>query len=312
MTFLINTIQDGNFDPKQIVKLTAAASGYDPAINTLDVEDNPAFTMALSNASISEKGGTTAVTLTRSFVDLWKPLTVQLSSDNPTAVTMPSTVTFGANQQSITFNITAVDNNTLDGTRTVNVNASTTTHGAASAVLSLLDEEQLVLELDKTTISENGGQATVTVRRTNTNINAPLTVNLNISSPAQASLVASVTMPAGISSVSVPLNAIDDNLLDGSQLVAIEAAANGYLPAAGSIIITDYETLAVTLDVSSISEQGGAALGTVRRTNTDIGLAITVALTSSDTTEATVPATVIIPAGLSFATLPLAQSMTAC
>src|SRR5205823_13177698 len=46
--------------------------------------------------------------------------------------------------------------------------------------------------------------------------------------------------------------------------------------------------------------------GTLTRINTDNGLPLTVNLTSSDSTRATVPATVVIPAGQASATFPIA------
>ena len=62
-------------------------------------------------------------------------------------------------------------------------------------------------------------------------------------------------------------------------------------------------TLTVTIDKTSFSENGGTAIGTVTRNISNASSpALVVALSSSDTTEATVPATVTIPAGQSFVT----------
>ena len=60
-------------------------------------------------------------------------------------------------------------------------------------------------------------------------------------------------------------------------------------------------TLTVTVDRASMSENGGTAVGTVTRNLTTTG-ALVVSLSSSDTTEATVPATVTIPDGQSSVT----------
>jgi dockerin type I repeat protein/pre-peptidase len=58
-------------------------------------------------------------------------------------------------------------------------------------------------------------------------------------------------------------------------------------------------TLTVTINAFSISESG-TAIGTVTRANADVSQSLTVTLSSSDTTEATVPATVVIPANQTF------------
>lgn len=63
--------------------------------------------------------------------------------------------------------------------------------------------------------------------------------------------------------------------------------------------------LTVTIDPASISERGEAT-GTVTHNNTDLSSAVTVSLASSDTTEATVAETVIIPSDSNSATFPIA------
>lgn len=63
--------------------------------------------------------------------------------------------------------------------------------------------------------------------------------------------------------------------------------------------------LAVTIDKAFINENGGTAVGTVSRTANSVAGDITVTLTSSDTTEATVPATIVIPDGQRSVTFPI-------
>nr|MCU0720039.1 Ig-like domain-containing protein [Pirellula sp.] len=62
---------------------------------------------------------------------------------------------------------------------------------------------------------------------------------------------------------------------------------------------------AVTTDKAFIGENGGTAIGTVSRTASSVSGDVTVTLTSSDTTEATVPATVVIPDGQRSVTFPI-------
>jgi probable HAF family extracellular repeat protein len=64
-------------------------------------------------------------------------------------------------------------------------------------------------------------------------------------------------------------------------------------------------TLTVTIDPTSISESGGTAEGTVTRTNADTASDLTVALSSSDTTEAAVQISVTISGGSDFAIFPI-------
>ncbi len=78
--------------------------------------------------------------------------------------------------------------------------------------------------------------------------------------------------------------------------------AAGYNDGSSTIAIEDAEELTVSLNVASISEQGGAATGTVTRSNTDIAQSLEVQLLSSDPSEANVPTSVTIPAGQSSVT----------
>jgi hypothetical protein len=62
--------------------------------------------------------------------------------------------------------------------------------------------------------------------------------------------------------------------------------------------------LTLTIDKTAMSENGGTAVGTVSRNNLPVG-DVVVTLTSNDTSEATVPATVTIPDGQSSVTFPI-------
>ncbi|MFN7876166.1 MAG: Ig-like domain-containing protein [Pirellula sp.] len=63
--------------------------------------------------------------------------------------------------------------------------------------------------------------------------------------------------------------------------------------------------LAVTIDKAFMGENGGTAVATVSRTANSVAGDITVTLTSNDTTEATVPASIVIPDGQRFTTFPI-------
>ena len=163
----------------------------------------------------------------------------------------------------------------------------------------LLSSPPLTISIDAVSIAENGVATTATVSRTNSINNVPLTVSLASSDTSEATVPATVTIPANQSSVTFSISAVDDDLLDGTQTVLISAAASEYLGGSRSISVTDYETLTVSIATASIAENAGAAatMATVTRSNTDTSEALTVNLASSDTSEVTVPTSVVIPAG---------------
>ncbi len=94
-----------------------------------------------------------------------------------------------------------------------------------------------------------------------------------------------------------------DNLKVAGEITGVPFAGISD-PTSWNFTTPDSLALSVSIDKSSISENGGAAVGTVTR-NKQFANPLTVTLASNDTTEATVPMTVTILAGESSATFPI-------
>src|SRR5258706_565753 len=133
--------------------------------------------------------------------------------------------------------------------------------------------------------------------RSNTKNSAALTVTLTSSDTSEATVPATVTIPANQASATFAITAVDDTLLDGTQTATITATATGYATGSRTIDITDFETLTLTISPPSITENGGTVLATISRIVPDTSQPQVVNVASSDVTAATVPATVTIPAG---------------
>ena len=300
--FQINAVDDTLLDGSQNVTILASATGYQNESKQITVSDRETIALAINPGAISESGGSAVGTVTRQNSDIDQPLIVTLISNDLSEATVPTTVTIAANQPSATFAITAVDDNLLDGLQTVTVSATASGYVSATSNLQVIDNETLSISIDRSSISEKDGTAIATVRRGNTDIGALLSVQVTSSDTTEASVPAAVNIPAGSATTTFVITAVDDALLDGVQNVSISVAASGYVPASAPLSVTDLETLNLTFNLPAISENGGTATATVTRSNTDIANALTVQLQSLDTTEATVPASVVIPAGQASAT----------
>ncbi len=301
-SFVVTAVDDNLLDGSQSVTVTAVAVGYLSGSAAITVTDAETVTVTINKSSISEFGGIATGTVTRSNTDISFPITVSLTNSDSTELSIPATVTIPANQASVTFAITAVDDRLLDGTQTVTIGASSADYFGSSTSVNVTDYETLVVTFDKSSMAENGETAIATVTRSNTDRASAITVTLTNSDPSEAVLPTTVTIPSNQASISFAIAAVDDTLLDGTQIVTLTANAAGYVSGSNAIDVTDVELLTLTIDKSKISENGGTATGTVTRGNSDIGLPITVNLTSSDTTEATVQASVTIAANQSSAT----------
>jgi hypothetical protein len=143
----------------------------------------------------------------------------------------------------------------------------------------------------------NAAVGTVTIPAA---LGTELVVSLVSSDTTEATVPPSVTIPAGQTSANFNISAVNDFLADGSQAVMITATASGYLSGQKGISVEDDFDAPISVSVvpSSFNENAGpeAATGTLFiAENTLVDL--TVNLNSTDITEATVPASVIIPAG---------------
>ncbi|MCD0461718.1 Calx-beta domain-containing protein [Roseiconus lacunae] len=119
--------------------------------------------------------------------------------------------------------------------------------GSSGVILSAMALQQLgpgpdrlTVELDMTSISENGGTATGTVTR-NTGTSGNLTVDLFSSDTTEATVPASVVIPDGSDSVTFSVSAIDDAIVDGTQSVIISASATDFVAGTADLEVLDDE-----------------------------------------------------------------------
>ena len=159
----------------------------------------------------------------------------------------------------------------------------------------------LEISVDKNSVAEDAGAnaALVTVRRIGFDTSVALSVSLSSSDTTEMQLPSTISIPVGQSSITVPAQAIDDALLDGTVRVTLSASAGAITSNTVAVDVLDREKILVSLSRSSLPENAGtgAATLTVSRSNTNVQQSITVQLSSSDTSEARLPATVVIPIG---------------
>lgn len=305
-----NTLLDGT-TTVTIAAISTNVTDFGLDSDTVDVTDFETMSLGLFKSSVFENAGPGAISgkLTRGNTDISLPYTVMLTSGNTGKLTVPASVMIPANSSSVTFPINAVDNNIIDGDTLVTLTASAPAYGAdVEAVVTVLDVEPVLkLSTATPTVAENLGVFTVVVERQyQADLSLPMTVALTAG--AGLSVPATVTIPANSPGVSFDVTVLDNALLDGTRTSTINATASGITAGNLAVTITDHETLSIIATKTTFLENAGnnASVGTVTRSNTaDLSQALLVTLTSSDTTAATVPATVTIPAGQASVTFPI-------
>lgn len=123
-------------------------------------------------------------------------------------------------------------------------NQSTDLGDAALAVTAVVvvqnpdEDPELVVSIDRTSMSEAGGAAIATISRGDAT-SGDLTVTLSSNDTSEINVAASVVILDGQSEVQVDLIALDDSLVDGPQTTTITAQAEGFSAGQSSIEVID-------------------------------------------------------------------------
>ena len=164
-------------------------------------------------------------------------LTVALASSDPTAVTVPATVTVPAGQTSATFSPVILDDTKINGTRAVTITATATGWVAGAKAISITDNENTNLTLTVAGVAE-GGTASGSVAISGT-LPAALTVALGSANPARLTVPATVTIPAGSTSVTFTETGVANSATEGTSGVNLTASAAGFTADTKAVTVTD-------------------------------------------------------------------------
>ena len=250
---------------------------------------NPQNSLALNPwVTVGSQGSTGTITLASPAPP--GGLLMNLSSNLPTIGSVPSNVTVAAGSTTATFPITTTG---VSVSRSMFITAS----GGGITVSNTLTVSPLLnsLSLLPSHVIGGGSFNAVVVLNENAPDNSA-TIFPSTNNSSVVPVPASVPIPQGASQVTFP---VSTNPVSGSTAVTIGALVNGNL---STSIVTVLPALS-TFTLSAPAVVSGTTVhGTVTLPAAAYAGGITVNLMSSDTTVATVPASVIVPAGLTSAT----------
>ena len=319
-TVPLTVMDDGIVEGNIAVPISASASGFVGSRQSItDINtDQAGLMLTIPNPSTPiPKGGFDIATLTRTG-PTDQALTVSLATNNPDRFYAPPNVTIPAGQTSTTFALRAIDDDLIEGTQMYAVTASAAGLGSSTLDFSISDTDipNLSLVLARTTILETDGSTATTGTVTTSFISdQPIVVALSVPVGAAVVVPATVTIPANESSASFAIGAVDQHIVSGITMAVITASvtttatgvplAQGSTTATISVIDDEGPALQVVLSTPDVIQGlSPAATGTVIRTGGTTG-ALVVNLSTSNPTEATVPASVTIPDGRTSATFPI-------
>jgi uncharacterized repeat protein (TIGR01451 family) len=163
--------------------------------------------------------------------------------------------------------------------------------------LTGIPARRLLLTLPETATEGDG----VLVNRGRISVALPVSRNVTLSltsdNLSKATVPPTVTIPAGATQAVFNVNIVDNSLLDGTQPVTIHATAADFFAHSATMLVHDNDsaTLKIMLPHPRARE-GDPPLKATLRSSTKPAKDISVRLTSSNTNEAQVPPTVILPA----------------
>ncbi|MFK7817857.1 MAG: Calx-beta domain-containing protein [Planctomycetaceae bacterium] len=188
-----------------------------------------------------------------------------------------------------------------------NLSGANLADGMGNATIQDNDTAKLTVTIPVASMSEDDDSVSATVFRNTEDVSGSLVVSLGSDDSTEATVPATVTIPAGQSSTTFSLASVEDDLFDGTISVAISAAADGFVGGTETVDIVNSDDLRLDLVVESdsISESAGTTNATVSHNNADTTSAVVVAISISDESELSAPTTVTIPSGSSSFTFTL-------
>ena len=139
--FTITVVDDGKIDGTQNATVTAHVTNWtDGTSGNIAVADNENLNLSLSMPATVNEGSTGTGTVSISGT-LTTALTVTLSSDTTSRMTVPATVTIAAGSTSGTFTMSTVDNTLTDGNATVTIAASASGFIGTNATTTVVDND---------------------------------------------------------------------------------------------------------------------------------------------------------------------------
>lgn len=209
------------------------------------------LSVTIEPASFSEGAGASAASGTVSRTgDTTAAVEVILSSSDVGEATVPGSVTIPVGASSAPFTVAAVDDSEQDEEQTVVISASAAGLFSGSFQVTVEDDEPPIptisLISDPTSISENGGSATVTIE-ISTAADSPITFNLESDDTSELTVPGSVTIDADSTTATFAVTAVDDAIVDGTQIVSVTATDPSLviLPTSVNISVNDDEAFAV-------------------------------------------------------------------
>jgi hypothetical protein len=225
---------------------------------------------------------------------------VTLSSSLPAEILVPQRVIIAAGATRAEFNITNLDNGLLEGPQVATIRATAPGFAPASDVIANYDRPTVLLSVSGPPILfETSGWLAKGQVRSSAPVAANVAVRLSSSDGSKLQVPEFAIIPVGQSSASFGYTVLDNNLIDGDELVTIRAMVPGWTEGQVQIPVLDNESASLLLSIPNPLSEDRGVLTNVGKVQI-FGIVptnITIGLTSDAPARLQVPLSVIIQAG---------------
>jgi uncharacterized repeat protein (TIGR01451 family) len=277
----------------------AASKANNTALSAGKVTVTNTLFLSVQSASVLENVTLPVRCIVTRSGDYTSDLVVTMAASLTNQLTIPATVTIPANQSSLAFNVTPINNAVLDGSRDVEITASVATYTSSVKTLTILDDEIPALTAQLSKIQATEGETIILSVSRDLVTPQPLTVNLSTNKLTQWTFPSSVIIPANTSSSTVSVLITDDNIPELKADAIIYASSSGVTTGqvTATVIDNDVPEVSFELLTDTVSESAGvyATWGLIKRVKGDGN--ITVNLSSSLPNALFFPASISLPKG---------------
>lgn len=266
-----NVSDNDILDNDSIVTITVKGGDYPVTTGMLTIEDDemPLLTITVSNDDINE-GETFRMTVTSSLKQS-TPTIINLTCEKAGRFTFPRQVTIPADEDHVSFDVVAVDNDEIEADETIAFMASADRFERGECLVTLYDDDMPTLEftLSPDNVSESAGYAALmgTIKRSD-KLDKRVTLKLSDNSDGLLSYSSkTIVLEKNQKQAQFSIGVLDNDIVDGDHKVTVTASVyssscgcsvgeetNGSLTADLTVIDDDGPTLKIKPEKSVMHE----------------------------------------------------------
>jgi hypothetical protein len=242
-SFSLTVVDDSLLNGPQLVTISAGATNLASGSAVVEVDDNESATLSLVLPATAAENAGTLINAGRliSSAAPTRNMSVTFASSDPSSVIVQPSVILSAGATSAVFNVTLVDNQRIDGTRSVTITASLANWTPATNFIAVTDNEDTNLRLSGPAQVSEGSAPVSYAASISGSLTTNLTVALSSTDTNRLIVPAFATITAGQTSVSFPATIVDDTNYNGSGTITIAATAPDFTAISTNVLLLDNE-----------------------------------------------------------------------